>query len=205
MPSVYAPTPRQLWAAPGGAHDRTIRLARVAMPATIGVLAAALIFAPLSMRGDVSFVLDKNKVAMAKERMRVSAATYRGEDNKGEAFILKAGSAVQTSSRDPVVRMNNLSAEIAFKEGPATLTANSGRYDMDRDIVNIDGPILFASSDGYRLRTRDVAIGLKTKLMASEQMLASPPVTGSCVSSFPALGSWRGSSGSHRAKEAEGR
>jgi lipopolysaccharide export system protein LptC len=137
------------------------------MPATIGVLAAALIFAPLSMRGDVSFVLDKNKVAMAKERMRVSAATYRGEDDKGEAFTLKAGSAVQTSSRDPVVRMQDLSAEIALKEGPATLTANSGRYDMDRDIVNVDGPIVFASADGYRLQTRDVAVGLKSKKMAS--------------------------------------
>ena len=50
---------------------------------------------------------------------------------------------------------------------PSSLTANSGRYDMDRDIVNVDGPIVFASADGYRLQTRDVAVGLKTKLMAS--------------------------------------
>jgi lipopolysaccharide export system protein LptC len=168
MPDVApAISARQKWAAPGGSHDRTIGLARILMPAAIGVLGAALIFAPLAMRGDISFVLAKDKVDMAKERMRVSAATYRGEDSKGQPFVLQAGSAVQVSSRDPVVRITDLSAKIALSDGPATLTANSGRYDMDREIVHVDGPLLFNTADGYRLATRDVAVGLRTRRLAS--------------------------------------
>jgi lipopolysaccharide export system protein LptC len=160
-------TPRQKWAAPGGSHDRLIGLARIALPATVGVLGAALIFAPLAVRSEISFVLDKNKVAMAKERMRVSAATYRGEDSKGQPFVLQAGSAVQVSSQDPVVRITQFSAKIALEDGPAMLTAGKGRYDMDREIVHADGPLLFATADGYRLTTRDVAVGLKTRRLAS--------------------------------------
>jgi lipopolysaccharide export system protein LptC len=160
-------TARRLWAAPNGRHDRLIRVARIALPAIIGVLSAGLVLAPLTMRGEISFVLDKDKVAMAKERMRVTAATYRGEDAKGQPFTLRAGSAVQASSREPVVKLNDLSATITLTDGPAMLRADAGRYDMDREIVNIDGPILFTSADGYRLSTRDVAVGLKSRKLAS--------------------------------------
>lgn len=160
-------TARRLWAAPNGRHDQLIRVARIALPAVIGILSAGLVFAPLTMRGEISFVLDKDKVAMAKERMRVTAATYRGEDAKGQPFTLRAGSAVQASSREPVVKLSDLSATIGLSDGPAMLRADAGRYDMDREIVNIDGPILFTSADGYRLSTRDVAVGLKSRKLAS--------------------------------------
>lgn len=160
-------TARRLWAAPNGRHDRLIRVARIGLPAIIGILSAGLVFAPLTMRGEISFVLDKDKVAMAKERMRVTAATYRGEDAKGQPFTLRAGSAVQASSREPVVKLSDLSATIGLSDGPAMLRADAGRYDMDREIVNIDGPILFTSADGYRLSTRDVAVGLKSRKLAS--------------------------------------
>ena len=169
----FARSPRQIWAAPGSRHDMLVRALRVALPASIGVLGVALVFSPLTKRGEISFVLAKDKVAMATERMRVTAATYRGEDGKGQPFEIKAGSAVQTSSRDPVVNLRDLSAGITLKEGPAMLRADAGRYDMDRDVVMIDGPLSFNTADGYKLDTRDVAVGLKTRRLAS-----GGPVTG---------------------------
>lgn len=157
----------QLWAAPGGRHDRLIAIARLALPAVIGVLSAGLVFVPLASRSEVSFVLAKDNVQIAKERMRVTAATYRGEDGKGQPFQLTAGSAVQATSRDPVVKLSDLTANILLKDGPASLHADTGRYDMDRDIVSVVGPVVFTSSGGYRLQTRDVAVGLKTRKLAS--------------------------------------
>ena len=59
--------------------------------------------APFEKRGDVSFILDKNKVDEAKERMRVEQARYVGEDNKGQKFVIVADHAVQQSSNVPVV------------------------------------------------------------------------------------------------------
>ena len=160
-------TPRQRWAAPGSRHDWMIRFSRIILPSGVGVLAAILILAPLSARGDISFVLAKDSVALAKERMRLTAATYRGEDGKGQPFVLRAGSAVQTSSLDPVVRLGDLSANITLADGPATLKADAGRYDMNRETLMIDGPISFTAADGFRLDTRDVAVGLKSRKLAS--------------------------------------
>jgi lipopolysaccharide export system protein LptC len=172
MPDAPAPLPyplnaRQIWAKPGGRHDMTIAIMRRLLPATIGALTIALIAAPLIRGNEVSFVLAKDSVAMATERLRVTAALYRGEDSRGQPFALRAGSAVQVSSRDPVVRLKNLQGEIRLPEGPAMISANDGRYDMNKEIVNVDGPVNFTTSDGYKLITRDVAISLKTRRLAS--------------------------------------
>jgi len=167
MPDSRETTARQRWAAPGSRHDWMIRFSRIILPSGVGVLAAILILAPLSARGDISFVLAKDSVALAKERMRLTAATYRGEDGKGQPFVLRAGSAVQTSSLDPVVRLGDLSANIALADGPATLKADAGRYDMNRETLMIDGPISFTAADGFQLDTRNVAVGLKTRKLAS--------------------------------------
>ena len=154
-------TLRQHWALPGGSHDRLVRVLKIILPIGVGVLAIFLATAPFTMRGDVSFVLDKNDVAVAGERLRVREALYRGEDAKGRPFSLRAGSAVQKTSREPVVEMRDLSARMLMQEGPAVLTAQQGRYWMDADLVNVDGPVQFAAANGYRLTTRDGNIDLK--------------------------------------------
>ncbi len=160
-------TPRQQWALPRGRHDFVVKATKVVLPLIIAVLAIGLLAAPLLKRAEVSFVLAKDTVAIAKERMRVTEALYRGEDSKGQPFAISAGSAVQVSSKDPVVRMKDLRAEIGLVDGPAIFDASAGRYDMDKEVVNIDGPVTFSSASGYRLSTANVAISLKTRRMAS--------------------------------------
>ncbi|HEV2746670.1 MAG TPA: LPS export ABC transporter periplasmic protein LptC [Allosphingosinicella sp.] len=158
---------KQGWAAPGGAHDHLVRLLKLALPITIGVLMAYLALAPLSKGRDISFILDKNKVEVARERMRIQAARYRGQDNLGRPFTIDARSAVQATSRDPIVNVLGMEARIALEGGPATLTAQRGRYNLESEKVEVIGPILFTAADGYRLETRDVAVDLNTRTMAS--------------------------------------
>ncbi|MFD1613341.1 LPS export ABC transporter periplasmic protein LptC [Sphingomonas tabacisoli] len=158
---------RRRWAIPGSAHDKVIRWLRMTLPMGIGALVAFLSIAPLTIAGDMSFVLDKNKVQVAKERLRVTEALYRGEDSKGQAFALRAGSAVQMTSKEPIVHLQDLSASLAMRDGPGMLRANRARYDMDKEQVRVEGPVVYQSADGYRLLTRDVDVDLKSRTMAS--------------------------------------
>ena len=153
-------------AEPGGTHDRLVRFLAVALPGLIGALAAVMIISPLSPRGEVSFLLDRNKVAIAEERLRVDNALYRGQDNLGRPFSLSAGEAVQASASQPVVVMRDLVARILLSDGPAVLQAESGRYDFDREEVVIDGMVRYNGADGYRLVTHDVTIDLKNRSLA---------------------------------------
>lgn len=165
---------RRRWAAPGSSHDVVVRLLGWLLPVLVGVLVAFLAMAPLTNRGDISFVLAKDRVDVAGERLRATAATYRGEDSRGRPFRLTAGSAVQATSREPVLRLTDLAAEIVQPEGPARLVADRARYDMDDERVTVDGPVRFMSADGYRLETSDVQVDLRSRSLMSDR-----PVTGS--------------------------
>lgn len=148
------------WAAPGGLHDWLMRFLKIALPAGVGLLLAYLLLTPLSKEKEISFLLDKNKVDTARERLKTQEAEYRGLDDKGRAFSIRASEAVQARSSEPVVDIGGMSARIQLEDGPATLTADKARYNMDTQKVDVLGPILFTAADGYRLETRDVGIDL---------------------------------------------
>lgn len=158
---------KRRWAAPGGFHDAVIQSLKIALPILIGLLTAYLALAPLSKTREISFILDKNKVAVAKERMRVRSASYQGQDNEGRPFTIRARSAVQATSRDPIVDIMGMDARIDLSDGPATLQADRGRYDLERETVDVIGPILFNAQDGYRLETRNVAVNLNDRTLVS--------------------------------------
>jgi lipopolysaccharide export system protein LptC len=159
---------RQHFAAPGGSHDRLVQFLARALPMGVGVIAALMIITPLSPRGEVSFLLDRNKVALIDERLSVDNAMYRGRDNKGRPFSLLAGEAVQRSSTEGLVRMQDLVAQLLLTEGPARLTAEGGVYDIDAETVTVDGPVRLTASDGYAMVARGVSVDLKARTMQGD-------------------------------------
>ncbi|TMM48342.1 LPS export ABC transporter periplasmic protein LptC [Qipengyuania marisflavi] len=156
---------RQHFAAPGGSHDRIVGFLARALPMAVGVLAAVMVITPLGPRGEISFLLDRNKVAMIKERLRVDNALYRGQDAKGRPFSLTAGEAVQQSSAEGIVRMDDLVARLLMTDGPARLSASAGQYDINDDIVAVAGTMRLATADGYRMMASGVSVNLKDKTL----------------------------------------
>lgn len=161
-------TMRRLWAATGSSHDRVVRILRFGLPLVIGVVAAVLVFSPFTQRAEVSFLLAKDKVEVAQERMKVTRAEYRGQDAKGQPFALLAGSAVQKSSAEPVVRMSDLSGAIRLADGPATIVARNSAYNMETEKVAVPGMVQVKSAGGYRIDASNVSIDLKTRTLSGQ-------------------------------------
>lgn len=156
---------RRHFALPGGSHDRLVRWLAILLPAGIGAVLAVMVVAPLFPRGEISFLLDRNKVATTEERLRVNSALYRGEDNHGRPFSVTAGSAVQKSAQVQQVELGNLAASILLKDGPARLTATGATFDLARNLMTIPGTLEFGTSDGYRLTTSGVQLNLKEQVV----------------------------------------
>jgi len=148
------------WAAPGGFHDILVRVLKIGLPGIVVLLLGYLLLSPLSHRKEVSFLLDKKKVATARERLKTQAAEYRGTDDNGQPFTINADRAVQATSSVPIVQISGMSARMDLKDGPAVMKANNGRYHMDQQKVDVDGPIHVTAAHGYRLETRDVTVNL---------------------------------------------
>lgn len=159
---------RQHFAAPGGSHDRLVGFLARALPMAVGVVAALMVITPLSPRGEVSFLLDRNKVALIDERLSVDNAMYRGRDDKGRPFSLMAGEAVQASSAEGLVRMRDLVAQLLLTDGPARLSAEGGTYNIQAETVGVDGTVRLTASDGYAMVARGVSVDLKARTMRGE-------------------------------------
>ncbi|MEY3833811.1 MAG: export transporter periplasmic protein LptC [Pseudomonadota bacterium] len=157
---------RQRWALPGGRHDRLIRAMRVVLPSIIGLLVAILAFSPFTGQQELSFVLNKDEVNLSRERLRVVEALYRGEDSKGRPFSLRAGSAVQKTSAQPVLDMTSLSGRISLQDGPASIIAQRGSYDLGKETMRVTGP-LAVESPGYDMVASNVELSLKDRTMQS--------------------------------------
>lgn len=156
---------RQHFAAPGGSHDRLIRFLGTALPMGVGVVAALMVITPLSPRGEVSFLLDRNKVAVVDDRLRVDNALYRGQDNKGRPFSLTAGEAVQRSGVEGIVRMKDLVARLLLPDGPAIMAADSGTYTIEQEVVAVPSQIRFTAADGYQMTASNVSMDLENKTL----------------------------------------
>jgi lipopolysaccharide export system protein LptC len=154
---------RQHWAQPGSQHDRVVRFAKIGLPVAVGLLVAFLALAPLDRNSEVSFILDKNKVENAPERMRVDVARYTGEDDKGRPFLIVAQSAIQRSSEQPIVDIRGMMARLGLAEGPVTMIANLAHYNIDQQMVQVVGPIRVRGPEGDRLQTSNVTVDLKQR------------------------------------------
>ncbi|MFB0612112.1 LPS export ABC transporter periplasmic protein LptC [Aurantiacibacter poecillastricola] len=161
-------TKRQAFATPGSSLDSIVRVLAVALPALVGVIAAFMLITPLSPRGEISFLLDRNKVAVADDRLRVDNAMYRGQDSNGRPFSLVAGEAVQQSNTVPLVQLQDMTARMVLSGGPAILTAPRGIYDIDDEQVGIPGVVQFTAADGYEMVARNVTIDLPTRTMLGD-------------------------------------
>jgi lipopolysaccharide export system protein LptC len=156
---------RKRFAAPGGSHDRIVSLLAKVLPMGIGVIAALMVVTPLSPRGEISFLLDRTKVEMIRERLRVDNAMYRGSDAEGRPFSLTAGEAIQKSGREGIVRMSDLVARILLEDGPASVVAPAGQYDIRDEIISVPDGVVVTAADGYRMRASGVSVDLPAKTL----------------------------------------
>ncbi len=158
---------RQRAALPGSGYDRMIGVLKIALPAAALMVLATIVIWPLAKVQEFSFLLAKDKVAMATERLRLDRAVYRGETARGEAFVISAGSAVQRASAIPIVELKSLTARLAMADGPATVIAPSGRYFLETDKLQISGPVRLDSAAGYSLDSATVDIDLNTRAVTT--------------------------------------
>ncbi|MDP9086385.1 MAG: LPS export ABC transporter periplasmic protein LptC [Pseudomonadota bacterium] len=161
------------WAKPGSSHDRLVRLLKFGLPTLGLILLLLLAIAPFGKKSEVSFLLDKNKADKAQERMRVETARYTGSDDKGQPFEINADHAVQQSSAVRVVDINGMKAKVGLDQGPVSIAAEHGRYDLDRQSVAVPGAVKVRDEKGYHIDTSNVKVDLKRK-----QLNSGGPVSG---------------------------
>ncbi|MDT7933031.1 MAG: LPS export ABC transporter periplasmic protein LptC [Sphingomonadaceae bacterium] len=164
-------TPRQLAMLPGTEHDRRVGLAKKLFPAAaIGVLLAIIILT-FSQSNELSFTVSRERVQPANERSKSVGSVYRGLDQQGRAFMVRADSAIQRSAAVPAIDLDRISATMQLTGGTAEVTAPSGRMLIDRDVLVANGPVR-ADKAGYVVTGGPVALNLREGTLTSDRPVA---------------------------------
>jgi lipopolysaccharide export system protein LptC len=71
------------------------------------------------------------------------------------------------------VVLTRLNARLNAEDGPARVSAPSGQYDMDSDVVHVAGPVVLTSARGFALDSKTIEVNLKARTIATTR-----PVSG---------------------------
>lgn len=176
-------TPRQQMMLPGSPLDRRIAFLKRAFPATAAGLLVLVLGLTFAQTNELSFMVSRERVQPANERIRAENSVYRGVDETGRPFTVRAGSAVQRSAAVAEIELQTLSATIALETGAATVTAPAGRFALDQSVLTVSGPV-DARQAGFQVTGGIVAVDLARGTAASDR-----PVVGSIpIGSFRAGG-----------------
>jgi lipopolysaccharide export system protein LptC len=152
-----------------------VRVLAVALPALVGAVVAAMLIAPLSPRGEVSFILDRNKADVSEDR---PAGRQRDVPRLGQArpAVLALGGRGGPGQRP---RADGAAAgpdrAHAVRRGPAVLSAPAGRT-TSSSRRSWSTAVSFVAADGYRLTARGVSVSLPDRsLLGQGQVAGSVP------------------------------
>ena len=76
--------------------------------------------------------------------------------------------AVQQSSEEGIVRLDEVVARILLQDGPAQLAAEGGDYTIADEFLDVRGPVMLRATDGYRLVARGVSVNLREQLLIGD-------------------------------------
>ena len=113
---------RQHFAAPGGSHDRLVTWLGKALPMAVGVIAALMVITPLSPGTEVSFLLDRNKVALIND-MEPETFTDVMDANVTQRWLVARAAAGQMKAQGKGGKIVLVSSARGLLGHPAGYTA----------------------------------------------------------------------------------
>jgi lipopolysaccharide export system protein LptC len=159
---------RRAMAMPNCAREKLMHAMARFLPGGAGAIVAVMVVTPMFNHDSVSFLLDRNKVAMTQDRLSIRNAAYREVDNRGRAFALSASSAVQKSAHDPVVRMKQLAGSIELTDGTAHFSAPSGDFDVKSEHLNVPEQVQLDAANGTSMTIGSVDIDVRHRMVAGQ-------------------------------------
>lgn len=157
-------------------YDLFVSVMKWLLPATAISLFLVILIWPLTNTREFSFLLSKTQLASSTERLRLEQPVYTGVDGRNRPFRIQAESAVQRTSRSPMVELKGIAARIELDDGPASVTATLGRYDMELQVLNISGMIEIMGPRNYRLTTPGARVDLSSRTVTGSQIEGTGPL-----------------------------
>lgn len=147
----------------GGTYSRFAHSMRIALPLVAGLITVTVIVWPQVGDKPEQFSLGGVSRVTANDSggQQVINARFTGTDRKEQPFTVTADAAAQVQSAPELVDLSFPKADIALQSGAwLSLSADSGVYDRNRQVLNLRGSVNLFHDTGYELHTSAARIDL---------------------------------------------
>ncbi len=155
-------------------HARFVGIMKLVLPLAAAALVALVVTWPyVASRNEAGLRLTFAKQSQdADGQITMLNARYVGTDRKAQPFTITAERATQEPGSPDRVEFAGINADITLAEGTwLALQSERGRYDRERQVLELLGGVALFSDDGYELRTENVTISLDERTASSDKAL----------------------------------
>jgi lipopolysaccharide export system protein LptC len=174
-PVIRRPKPPQLQR-----RARVMAAVRLILPAiAAGLLALLALWSHFGLDTS-SFRLTMGSFDLGSlDSLAMSNAHFEGLDKDKRPFSISAEKATQVDSGSDIIDLSALQADMTMKDGAwLSLTADSGRLQRSKQLLDLTGQVNLFHDQGYELHTRDVHIDLAKNSAVGNQAVAGQGPSG---------------------------
>lgn len=145
-------------------YSRTVRWMKIALPG-MAVLLIGLIFLAGDTREPVIGADNALDAAALGAGLKLENPRFAGVTDNGEPFVVTAVSALPDGAVPDRVDLDRPSGELHMSDGRTlNVTSVTGRFYRVSERLVLEGDVRLITSDGYRIETGQVDIGLDTRM-----------------------------------------
>ncbi len=143
-------------------YGRFVTFMKLLLPTVATALVVLVLVWPQLAEQDRRFRIGVARIDKdAAENLSMINARYTGVDERRRPFAVTADAARQTGSDSPVVLLTQPKADIVLENGSwVALTAESGVYNRNTQILELTGAVNLFHDKGYEFRTTSAVFDL---------------------------------------------
>lgn len=156
-------------------YSRFVGRMKIALPAVAGVILLLVLLLPQFRADSDRFRVGvKNLTDITNDALSMINARYVGEDDQGHPYTLTAASARERSSEDKLIDLVSPAANFTAGDGSwVKITATSGVYDRNQQILDLAGQVDLTQQQGYEMHSTAARVFVKDRIATGDK-----PVTG---------------------------
>jgi lipopolysaccharide export system protein LptC len=152
-------------------HSRLVRLLRRAIPASIAVVLALLIFEayfnPFRVLANIR--VDPGKIIISGTRIKMGSPRYAGYTSDNRPYEVTAQAASQDITKPDLIDLEDIWAKVEMQDkSTLVMTARTGHYNSKTDRLILSDEIHLNTSTGHTALLQDATIEIKKGSVVSE-------------------------------------